>query len=114
MIGDETKTGISGPSADAVVKDRRQRTRKQHSAEEKIHIVLDGRRGEESISTRGAVAAAAAMRARRPIHGEDRGRRALALAVRLVPMRRRPFASGGIILCRHVPKHGAVEHCVRR
>ncbi|MCA0942872.1 IS3 family transposase, partial [Salipiger pacificus] len=36
------------PSAEKVVKDIRRRTRKQHSAEEKIRIVLEGLRGEES------------------------------------------------------------------
>jgi transposase len=38
------------PPADHVVKDIRRRTRKQHSAEEKIRIVLEGLRGEESIA----------------------------------------------------------------
>lgn len=38
------------PSAEKVVKDIRRRTRKQHSAEEKIRIVLEGLRGEESIA----------------------------------------------------------------
>lgn len=32
------------------MKDIRRRTRKQHSAEEKIRIVLEGLRGEESIT----------------------------------------------------------------
>jgi transposase len=36
---------------DRTVRDIRRRTRKQHSAEEKIRIVLDGLRGEESIAT---------------------------------------------------------------
>ena len=43
----------SGPAkqpADAVVKDIRRATRRQISAEEKIRIVLDGLRGEESIA----------------------------------------------------------------
>ena len=32
------------------MKDIRRRTRKQHSAEEKIRIVLEGLRGEDSIA----------------------------------------------------------------
>jgi len=37
-------------TAEQVVKDIRRRTRKHHSAEEKIRIVLEGLRGEESIA----------------------------------------------------------------
>ena len=37
-------------SSEGVVKDIRRRTRKKYSSEEKIRIVLDGLRGEESIS----------------------------------------------------------------
>jgi transposase len=37
-------------SAEQVVKDIRRATRKQYSAEEKIRIVLDGLRGEDSIA----------------------------------------------------------------
>lgn len=37
-------------TAEKVVKDIRRRTRRQHSSEEKIRIVLDGLRGEDSIS----------------------------------------------------------------
>ena len=33
-----------------IVKDIKRKTRKQYSAEEKIRIVLDGLRGEESIA----------------------------------------------------------------
>ena len=40
----------SKPSAQAVVKDIRRATRKQYSAEEKIRIVLEGLRGEDSIA----------------------------------------------------------------
>ena len=40
----------SRPSAQAVVKDIRRATRKQYGAEEKIRIVLEGLRGEESIA----------------------------------------------------------------
>jgi transposase len=38
------------PPAERVVRDIRRRTRKQHSAEEKIRVVLEGLRGEESIA----------------------------------------------------------------
>ena len=44
------KPGTPKPSAEKVVKDIRRRTRKQHSAEEKTRIVLEGLRGEESIA----------------------------------------------------------------
>ena len=37
-------------SAEKTVGDIRRRTRKKHSAEEKIRIVLEGLRGEESIA----------------------------------------------------------------
>ena len=37
-------------AADKVVKDIRRATRKQHSAEEKIQIVMAGLRGEDSIA----------------------------------------------------------------
>ena len=37
-------------AAETVVKDIRRATREQHSAEEKIRIVLDGLRGEHSIA----------------------------------------------------------------
>ena len=43
----------AGPAkqpAERVVRDIRRRTRKQHSAEEKIRIVLEGLRGEDSIA----------------------------------------------------------------
>jgi transposase len=40
----------SKPSAQAVVKDIRRATRKQYGAEEKIRIVLEGLRGEDSIA----------------------------------------------------------------
>ena len=38
-------------SAEKVVKDIRRKTRRRFSAEEKIRIVLEGLRGEESIAT---------------------------------------------------------------
>ena len=37
-------------SADRTVKDIRRKTRKRYSSEEKIHIVIDDLRGEDSIS----------------------------------------------------------------
>ena len=39
-----------GSSSEETVKDFRRATRKQYSAEEKIRIVLDGLRGEETIA----------------------------------------------------------------
>jgi transposase len=44
------KSGKCKEPADKVVKDIRRRTRRQHSAEEKIRIVLEGLRGEDSIA----------------------------------------------------------------
>jgi transposase len=44
------KAGTPKPSAEKVIKDIRRVTRKQYGAEEKIRIVLDGLRGEESIA----------------------------------------------------------------
>ena len=44
------KSGTRKPTADRVVRDIRRKTRKRHSTEEKIRIVLDGLRGEESIA----------------------------------------------------------------
>ena len=38
------------PSAEAAVRDIRRRTRRRFSAEEKIRIVLEGLRGEQSVS----------------------------------------------------------------
>ena len=38
------------PPAERVVRDIRRRARKQHSAEDKIRVVLEGLRGEESIA----------------------------------------------------------------
>jgi len=37
-------------SAEAVVRDIKRKTRRQHSTEEKIRIVLEGLRGEETIA----------------------------------------------------------------
>jgi transposase len=44
------KSGTPKAMAERVVKDIRRKTRKHHSAEEKIRIVLEGLRGEESIA----------------------------------------------------------------
>src|SRR5882757_3961808 len=44
------KSGITKLSSERIVKDIRRGTRKQYSAEEKIRIVLDGLRGEQSIA----------------------------------------------------------------
>ena len=44
------KTGPRGRSSEKVVKDIRRATRKRRSPEEKIRIVLEGLRGEESIA----------------------------------------------------------------
>ena len=44
------KTEVMKPSSEKVIKDIRRVTRKQYGAEEKIRIVLDGLRGEESIA----------------------------------------------------------------
>ncbi len=40
-----------GASAEKVVKEIRRKTRRKFSAEEKVRIVLEGLRGEESIAT---------------------------------------------------------------
>lgn len=42
------KPGPTKPPAESMVKDIRRRTRKHHSAEEKIRIVLEGLRGEDN------------------------------------------------------------------
>ena len=44
------KAGPSESSSERIVRDIRRATRKQYSAEEKIRIVLDGLRGEQSIA----------------------------------------------------------------
>ena len=44
------RTGLRGKSSEKIVKDIRRATRKRRSPEEKIRIVLDGLRGEESIA----------------------------------------------------------------
>jgi transposase len=44
------KAGTQKPSVETVIKNIRRATRKQYGAEEKIRIVLEGLRGEESIA----------------------------------------------------------------
>ena len=44
------KSGKHKSTAERVVKDIRRKTRRLHSAEEKIRIVLEGLRGEDSIA----------------------------------------------------------------
>ena len=44
------KSGPQNPAAEQVIKDIRRATRKHHSAEDKIRIVLEGLRGEDSIA----------------------------------------------------------------
>jgi hypothetical protein len=44
------KAGPQKPAAEHVINDIRRATRKHHSAEDKIRIVLEGLRGEESIA----------------------------------------------------------------
>ncbi len=44
------KSGPRGTASEKTIKDIRRATRKQYSAEEKIRIVLDGLRGEETIA----------------------------------------------------------------
>jgi hypothetical protein len=50
-------------SSESVVKDIRHRTRKKYSSEEKIRIVLDGLRGEDSEPKNYRCLAAAFLRA---------------------------------------------------
>ena len=44
------KSGTRRSGSEKIIKDIRRATRKQYSAEEKIRIVLDGLRGEETIA----------------------------------------------------------------
>lgn len=44
------KSGPQKPAAEQVIKDIRRATRRHHSAEDKIRIVLEGLRGEDSIA----------------------------------------------------------------
>ncbi len=44
------RAAAAKPPAEQVVRDIRRRTRKQHTAEDKIRVVLEGLRGEDSIA----------------------------------------------------------------
>ena len=44
------KRNLNKPSSEKTVRDIRRTTRRQYSAEEKIRIVLDGLRGEDSVA----------------------------------------------------------------
>ena len=66
-------------SSESVVKDIRRRTRKKYFSEEKIRIVLDGLRGEDSISSlcrREGILAKKSQKfsLRQPIHISKEGR----------------------------------------
>ena len=66
-------------SSESVVKDIRRRTRKKYSSGEKIRIVLDGLRGEDSISSlcrREGILAKKSQKfsLRQPIHISKEGR----------------------------------------
>ncbi len=50
MRGKPMAPKVTKPSAEKIVKDIRRETRRHFSAEEKIRIVLEGLRGEDSIS----------------------------------------------------------------
>lgn len=50
MRGKPMTPKVTKPSAEKIVKDIRRETRRHFSAEEKIRIVLEGLRGEDSIS----------------------------------------------------------------
>ena len=49
-MSQKSSAPVAKPSAERVVRDIRRATRKHHSAEDKIRIVLDGLRGEDSIA----------------------------------------------------------------
>ena len=49
-MGQKSSAPVPRPPAEQVVRDIRRRTRKHHSAEEKIRVVLEGLRGEDSIA----------------------------------------------------------------
>ena len=44
------KPGAPKPTADRIVRDICRKIRKRHSSEEKIRVVLEGLRGDESIA----------------------------------------------------------------
>ena len=50
-MSQRSSASTAKPSAEKVVRDIRRATRKHHSAEDKIRIVLEGLRGEESIAS---------------------------------------------------------------
>ena len=49
-MSQKSSAPVPRPPAGQVVRDIRRRTRKHHSAEEKIRVVLEGLRGEDSIA----------------------------------------------------------------
>ncbi len=49
-VREPSARAVAKPPAEQVVRDIRRATRKHHSAEDKIRIVLEGLRGEESIA----------------------------------------------------------------
>ena len=49
-MSQKSSTAAAKAPADRVVRDIRRATRKHHSAEDKIRVVLEGLRGEESIA----------------------------------------------------------------
>ena len=49
-MSQKSSTAAAKASAEQVVRDIRRATRKHHSAEDKIRVVLEGLRGEESIA----------------------------------------------------------------
>ncbi len=49
-------------SSEKIIRDIKRKTRKQYSAEEKIRIVLDGLRGEDSIADKASIHAIQAWR----------------------------------------------------
>ena len=49
-MSQKSSAPVPRPPAEQVVRDIRRRTRKHHSAEEKIRVVLEGLRGEDSIA----------------------------------------------------------------
>jgi len=49
-MSQKSSAPVGKPPAEKIVRDIRRATRKHHSAEDKIRIVLEGLRGEESIA----------------------------------------------------------------
>ena len=81
------KSGTGKAPAEQVIKDIRRATRKQYGAEEKIRIVLEGLRGEESI---------AALQARAANPGVNINRTG---ALKNVAMHRRPYKTHMCVRC---------------